>query len=191
MPTGFIIQQCPKISIVLSCHLSKASTKLWFLCLNLYQTLLTDNLYLYQSQHLTLTIFPHLPLLFPILHISPWSMPRDPRTHCVSVITDSAVITVDSVYADYSCYNCQWHRIVGSRRDNALLSSVFSPTSLLMMHCTVSQKKWLIELMMSNIFLHIRQFWPETWSFKTADLRDVFVTFLGTSWTVGVLYNKW
>ena len=83
MPTRVKIQQLPTIWIVLSCHLSKASTKLWFLCLFLYQTLLTDNLYLYQAQHLTLTIFPHLPLLFPILHISPWSMLRDPRTHCV------------------------------------------------------------------------------------------------------------
>ena len=34
-----------------------------------------------------------------------------------------------------------------------------------------------------------RQFWPKTWSLKTPDLRDVFVTFLGTSCRVGVLYN--
>ena len=66
----------------------------------------------------TLTSFHTISMWFCILHISPSPTLRDLRTHGVPMITEVAPITVDSVYTDYSCYNCQWDHIVYSRRSS-------------------------------------------------------------------------
>ena len=78
-----------------------------------------------------------MPLLFSILeHISPPPMLRDPWTQCVQMITEMAEITVDSVYTDYSCYNCQWHHTGwGARPTPCYHPSSHQPQCIIISSC--------------------------------------------------------
>ena len=107
----------------------KATPKLWFYC----SSLIISS---FNSQF-TLRSCHTLPLLFSILeHISPPPMLRDPWTQCVQMITEMAEITVDSVYTDYSCYNCQWHHTGwGARPTPCYHPSSHQPQCIIISSC--------------------------------------------------------